>query len=77
MSYCHFDGHCVTCSDEALPFQIVHVDEQAGIASVDVGEGREEEIDITLVEQVKTGDIVLVHGGVAIALVEPQMAQEK
>ena len=62
------DGHCVTCSDEALTATIVSVNQEQGSALVTVQESTEE-IDITLVDTVAPGDIVLVHGGVAIALV--------
>lgn len=62
------DGHCVTCSDEALSATIVSVNQEQGSALVTV-QDTTEEIDITLVDTVAPGDIVLVHGGVAIALV--------
>ncbi len=74
-AYCTPDveGHCITCSDEALPYTVVRVDVARGVAEVAVGETREtgkmtEEIDITLVETVVPGNVVLVHGGVALAL---------
>lgn len=62
------DGHCVTCSDEALQARVLRVDEETGLALVEVmaEEVRTEEIDITLVENVVPGDLLLVHGGVAI-----------
>ncbi len=59
------EGHCITCSDEALPARVLHVDQEAGIALVKLEETTEE-IDITLVEDVAPGDMLLVHGGVAI-----------
>lgn len=59
------EGHCITCSDEALPVRVLHVDQEAGIALVMLKETTEE-IDITLVEDVAPGDMLLVHGGVAI-----------
>jgi hypothetical protein len=58
-------GHCVTCSDEALSAKVLHVDQETGLALVTVQDATEE-IDITLVEGVVPGDILLVHGGVAI-----------
>jgi hydrogenase maturation factor len=69
------DGHCVTCSDEALPARVLRVDQESGLAQVSVVGTRFiaspketiEEIDITLVDSVAPGDILLVHGGVAIA----------
>jgi hydrogenase maturation factor len=67
-AYCQLDaeGHCITCSDEALPARILDVDQQAGTARVAIRDATEE-IDITLVDDVASGDEVLVHGGVAIA----------
>ena len=78
-TYCIQDaeGHCITCSDEALPYTVVSVDSEHGLAEVSVVEAmrqsegmREmmEEIDISLVDDVIPGSVVLVHGGVAIAL---------
>ncbi len=73
--YCTPDaeGHCITCSDEALPYTVVRVDAEHGLAAVSVGETGEteetmEEVDITLVDNVVPGNVVFVHGGVAIAL---------
>lgn len=60
------DGHCITCSDEALPARVLQVDSEAGLALVAVKDATEE-IDITLVDSVAPGDLLLVHGGVAIA----------
>ena len=69
-SYCNIDaeGHCITCSDEALQVLVLHVDQENGLALVTIDD-TSEEIDITLVESVGPGDILLVHGGVAIARV--------
>ena len=63
------EGHCITCSDEALPAKILRIDEETGLALVEVKDTTEE-IDITLVDSVVPGDLVLVHGGVAISLLE-------
>lgn len=62
-------GHCITCSDEALQVRVLHVDQENGLAQV-ARDDVSEEIDITLVEGVGPGDVLLVHGGVAIARVE-------
>jgi hydrogenase maturation factor len=70
-------GHCVTCSDEARAFTVLRVNEGTGTAAVSVNDidyidevldQAEEEVDITLVDDVVPGDVLLVHGGVAIAL---------
>ena len=63
---CGIDGHCITCSDEAVTVKVVSVDDMTGLALVSV-EDVTEEVDITLIETVSVGDMVLVHGGVAIA----------
>src|SRR5947207_13585465 len=65
---CILDGvrRCVTCADEALPATVLRVDEEAGLALVSVKDTTEE-IDITLVERAVPGDLLLVHGGAAIA----------
>jgi hydrogenase maturation factor len=63
------EGHCITCSDEAVAVKVLHVEQESGMALVEVEE-KTEEVDITLVEHVAPGDMLLVHGGVAIALLE-------
>jgi hydrogenase maturation factor len=47
---------------------VLNVDQENGLALVTIDD-TSEEIDITLVESVGPGDILLVHGGVAIARV--------
>lgn len=68
---CQCDGgqRCLTCSDEMVPVIVIGLDQDAGLALVEVS-GQREEIDITLVEDVAVGDLLLVHGGVAIARLE-------
>lgn len=70
------EGHCITCSDEALIARVLHVDESMGIASVTIEEALEE-VDITLLDEVAEGDLLLVHGGVAIANVESVSVSEE
>ena len=69
--YCdlHADEHCLTCGDIAVRVRVVGVDQTCNSALVETEEGMEE-VDISLVETVEPGDLLLVHGGVAIA-VEP------
>ena len=62
---CGLDGHCITCSDEAVEVRVVSIDDSTGLARVAV-EDVVEEVDITLIDEVTVGDRVLVHGGVAI-----------
>lgn len=67
---CGVNGHCITCSDEATPARVLRLDAANGLALVAVGDASEE-IDISLVDALVPGDVVLVHGGIAIAKVEP------
>ena len=60
------DGHCVTCSDEAVPLT-VHAVQADGTALCDDGS----EVMTELVGAVEPGQVVLVHAGVAIQLAEP------
>ncbi len=66
---CDEDRHCVTCSEEALVARVLRVDEDRGIALVSVGDVTQE-IDITLVDEVRREQLLLVHAGVAIAHVD-------
>ena len=63
------EGHCITCSDEALQVRVLYVDEENRLAQVTFS-GVEEEIDISLVESITPGDLLLVHGGVAIERID-------
>ena len=59
------DGHCVTCSDEAVPLTVCAVGAD-GTALCDDGA----EVMSDLVGPVGPGDVVLVHAGVALQLAE-------
>ncbi|MBO0728649.1 MAG: HypC/HybG/HupF family hydrogenase formation chaperone [Acidimicrobiaceae bacterium] len=62
------DEVCVTCSDEGRVAEILDVGE-GGEADALAG-GRRETIDVSLVDSVRPGDLVLVHAGTAIATLE-------
>lgn len=63
------EGHCVTCSDEALPATVLRIDAALGQAWVLVG-GSTVVVDISLVDAVHPGETLLVHGGVALGHLE-------
>lgn len=63
------EGHCPTCSDDALPARVLRVGDETGLALVEVA-GTTAEIDVTLVDAVAPGDWLLTHGGVAIGRLE-------
>ncbi|MGW1680245.1 HypC/HybG/HupF family hydrogenase formation chaperone [Saccharopolyspora sp. NPDC002376] len=58
---------CVTCSDEAVPVRVLRLldDEFAAVAT----ETGEEVVSVALVPA-RPGDVVLVHAGESIAIVE-------
>lgn len=66
---CH-DDHCVTCSDIALEVRVLRLLHD-GMAIVDAGSGREEEVSVALVSA-SVGDTVLVHASEALAVVPEQ-----
>jgi hydrogenase maturation factor len=70
-AYCIPDqhGHCITCSDEAQPVTVVSVMDD-GMSAMVLREGQHSEIDISLVDDVAPGDVLLAHGGVALGKVE-------
>ncbi len=63
---CGADGHCITCSDQAFEMRVVESG-ATGLARCTDGEGRESEVEVTLVDDIMPGDLLLVHAGVAIA----------
>ena len=66
-TFCRVDehGHCSTCSDEALPAHVLRLVEGEEVAFAEI-DGRETQVDISLVEDVRPGSWLLVHGGVAL-----------
>lgn len=59
------DEVCVTCSDEGRLGEVVWPADDIGAAPVRTAAGRER-VDVSLLGDVEPGDLVLVHGGVAI-----------
>jgi hydrogenase maturation factor len=62
------EGHCITCSDAAVPMRIQRI-HSSGLADCLDEDGTPSEVDVTLVGAA-AGDIVLVHAGVALAVGE-------
>jgi hydrogenase assembly chaperone HypC/HupF len=57
--------HCITCSDDGVPMQVVAVRQDTAVCVDD--QGAQHEVAVELVEPVAPGDRLLVHAGVAIA----------
>lgn len=60
---------CITCSDEGQVAEIVAL-KNGGQAEALAG-GKRETIDVSLVDEVQCGDLVLVHAGAALTTLEP------
>lgn len=69
------EGHCITCSDEATAATVQRIDQETGVAFVTIDDTIEE-VDISLIDDVAAGDVILVHGGVAIGIVELNEAND-
>ena len=62
------DGdHCLTCSDEGTVAEVCSVE---GDRATVVATGRTEVVDVSLVAPVGTGELVLVHAGVALCALD-------
>jgi hydrogenase expression/formation protein HypC len=62
--------HCITCSDEGIPMQVERVDGDRGLALCCTEDGSKRTVEIALVD-VRPGDRVLVHAGVALTELSP------
>ena len=62
--------HCVTCGDDGVPMQVVHVDEDRGLALCEHDDGVRETVEVALVDPVAPGDVLLVHDGTALIRLE-------
>jgi len=58
----------------AVPAKIIEI--TGDLAKVDFGSGVLREVNITLVEEAKKGDYILVHAGYAIQLLDEEEAEE-
>jgi hypothetical protein len=63
---------CITCSDEGRIGEVVAI-QPDGCAEVRTPTGLEE-VDTTLVDGARPGDLVLIHAGTAVAIVEDSAA---
>ena len=62
---CHSD-HCITCSDEGIPMEVLRLDGARGLALCVAEDGSKSSVEVELVAPVEPGDSVLVHAGVAL-----------
>jgi hydrogenase maturation factor len=62
--------HCITCSDEGIPMRVERIDDARGLALCAAEDGSKSTVEVALVD-VRPGDRVLVHAGVALAELSP------
>jgi hydrogenase maturation factor len=67
MTFCGYDSHCITCSDEAVPLRVVKIDEERELALCESAAGERTTVEIALVAPVAVDSVLLVHAGTAIA----------
>lgn len=59
------DDVCITCADQLNAVRVEWVSEDGSLAR-GVEDGEMHEISVELLDGVRAGDVVLVHGGVAL-----------
>ncbi len=59
--------HCITCGDVGEPMTVVKVDTERELALCSAPGAGRETVETALVAPVRTGDVLLVHAGTAIA----------
>lgn len=64
---CSPQGHCTTCSDEVQRATVLRVDGERLMVQASL-EDRTVTVDVSLVSAVQEGDVLLVHGGVALEI---------
>ncbi|HQR27028.1 MAG TPA: HypC/HybG/HupF family hydrogenase formation chaperone [Nocardioides sp.] len=64
------DEVCLTCSDQARLVEVVSAPDGLLAPAVVRGPAGEETVDVTLVGEVRPGDLVLVHAGTALTRLE-------
>ena len=65
-TFCATDHGCITCADEGVEVTVAGVAADGLVDCVD-GNGVAGQVDAALVGDVASGDVLLVHAGVAIA----------
>lgn len=64
---CDHEYGCITCSDQGILMRVTGLAD--GLAQCTDPDGNLTEIDAELIDGVNTGDVLLVHAGVALARV--------
>lgn len=67
---CDVEGHCITCSDEGVPLRVRAIFPAVGTALCEDAVGSGTEVLTGLIEDLRPGEVVLVHAGAALAKLE-------
>ena len=71
---CHPETGCITCSDEGVEMIVLDVDAGRALAVCADEAGAAGEVDLGIVAgPVEAGDVLLVHAGVALTRLEPEV----
>jgi hydrogenase maturation factor len=62
--------HCITCSDEGMPMRVLALDPERSLALCAGEDGERATVEVSLLEAVAPGDVVLVHAAVALVRLE-------
>ena len=64
MSACEpHDAHCITCGDVAVEMRVVELRESLALCE---GEDEVREVEVALLDDVRAGDVLLVHADVGL-----------
>jgi len=68
-SYCTLDHDgCIVCSDAGIPLRVVSIQGDDALCEDTIG--NKTEIAVELLKPVAVGEVLLTHGGIAIAKVQ-------
>lgn len=67
-------GECTVCGDVGVPGTVLALDPGTGTATLQIG-GEIRAVAVDLLDDLKVGDLILIHAGVAIARVEASKVQ--
>ena len=62
--------HCITCSDEGTSMRVLRLDPDRSLALCAGEDGERVTVEVSLLEAVAPGDVVLVHAAVALLRLE-------
>ena len=67
-------GHCITCSDEGTPMEVLRIDVARDLALCSDAAGVHASVEIALIDDVVAGDTLLVHAGTALTRLQEALA---